>query len=83
MSCVTRAFPEKRDTKSKDFLFSGNLQILLLIPGSLLASLLSPLPLSFSGALNNFFGKAGKYQVSAESTSSSSENTSKAYSLLT
>ncbi|XP_077173513.1 adhesion G protein-coupled receptor F5 isoform X2 [Paroedura picta] len=38
----------------------------------------------FSRALNNLFGKAGKYQVSStESTSSSSENTSKAYSLLT
>ncbi|XP_054852584.1 adhesion G protein-coupled receptor F5 [Eublepharis macularius] len=37
----------------------------------------------FSRALNNLFGKAGKYQVSTESASSSSENTSKAYSLLT
>ncbi|KAL8173176.1 UNVERIFIED_CONTAM: hypothetical protein K2H54_041586 [Gekko kuhli] len=38
----------------------------------------------FSRALNNLFGKAGKYQVSSmESASSSSENTSKAYSLLT
>ncbi|XP_062813184.1 adhesion G protein-coupled receptor F5 [Anolis carolinensis] len=38
----------------------------------------------FSKTLNNLFGKAGKYQVSStESTSSSSENTSKAYSLLT
>ncbi|KAH0621794.1 hypothetical protein JD844_023428, partial [Phrynosoma platyrhinos] len=38
----------------------------------------------FSKTLNNLFGKAGKYQVSStESASSSSENTSKAYSLLT
>ncbi|XP_060641266.2 adhesion G protein-coupled receptor F5 [Anolis sagrei] len=38
----------------------------------------------FSKTLNNLFGKAGKYQVSStEPTSSSSESTSKAYSLLT
>nr|XP_020632976.1 adhesion G protein-coupled receptor F5 isoform X1 [Pogona vitticeps]XP_020632977.1 adhesion G protein-coupled receptor F5 isoform X1 [Pogona vitticeps]XP_020632978.1 adhesion G protein-coupled receptor F5 isoform X1 [Pogona vitticeps]XP_020632979.1 adhesion G protein-coupled receptor F5 isoform X1 [Pogona vitticeps]XP_020632980.1 adhesion G protein-coupled receptor F5 isoform X1 [Pogona vitticeps]XP_020632981.1 adhesion G protein-coupled receptor F5 isoform X2 [Pogona vitticeps] len=38
----------------------------------------------FSRTLNNLFGKAGKYQVSStESASSSSENTSKTYSLLT
>uniref|UniRef100_A0ACB8GEP5 Uncharacterized protein n=1 Tax=Sphaerodactylus townsendi TaxID=933632 RepID=A0ACB8GEP5_9SAUR len=38
----------------------------------------------FSKAFNNLFGKAGKYQVSStESPSLSSENTSKAYSLLT
>ncbi|XP_066493936.1 adhesion G protein-coupled receptor F5 [Tiliqua scincoides] len=38
----------------------------------------------FSRTLNNLFGKTGKYQVSStESASSSSENTSKAYSLLT
>ncbi|XP_062971987.1 adhesion G protein-coupled receptor F5 [Elgaria multicarinata webbii] len=38
----------------------------------------------FSRTLNNLFGKAGKYQVSStESPSLSSENTSKAYSLLT
>nr|XP_056712820.1 adhesion G protein-coupled receptor F5 [Euleptes europaea] len=37
----------------------------------------------FSRAFNCMFGKAGKYQVSTESASSSSENTSKEYSLLT
>ncbi|XP_063173751.1 adhesion G protein-coupled receptor F5 [Candoia aspera] len=38
----------------------------------------------FSRTLNNLFGKAGKYQVSStESSAVSSENTSKAYSLLT
>ncbi|XP_007426850.1 adhesion G protein-coupled receptor F5 [Python bivittatus] len=38
----------------------------------------------FSRTLNNLFGKAGKYQVSStESSTVSSENTSKAYSLLT
>ncbi|XP_061478610.1 adhesion G protein-coupled receptor F5 isoform X2 [Rhineura floridana] len=39
----------------------------------------------FSKTLNNLFGKAGKYQVSSteSASSSSSENTSKAYSLLT
>ncbi|KAJ7346021.1 hypothetical protein JRQ81_001971 [Phrynocephalus forsythii] len=38
----------------------------------------------FSRTLNNLFGKAGKYQVSStESASSSPENTSKTYSLMT
>ncbi|XP_060113753.1 adhesion G protein-coupled receptor F5 [Heteronotia binoei] len=49
-------------------------------PSAPMLSLSSP----FSRVLNNLFGKAGKYQVSStESASSSSENTSKAHSLLT
>ncbi|XP_015271067.1 PREDICTED: LOW QUALITY PROTEIN: adhesion G protein-coupled receptor F5, partial [Gekko japonicus] len=49
-------------------------------PSAPMFSISSP----FSKTLNNLFGKAGKYQVSSmESPSSSSENTSKAYSLLT